>query len=295
MKGASQSPGGAQAHVLILGMGYSGRAIAAALRGHGVEDVVGTTRAWDREAEGTLPFDGKTASRELLTTLGRATHLIVSIPPDESGDPTLRSLGGAIAAAPHLTWIGYLSTVGVYGDHGGDWIDEGSECRPGSERSRARLASEREWQALAKHAGLPIALFRLAGIYGPGRSPLDNVAAGTAHRVVKAGQVFNRIHVDDLAAVVVAALLGSRAGIFNVADDEPAPPQDVVAHAAELLAVEAPPEVPFAEADLSPMARSFYGENKRVRNDRIKRDLGVVLAYPTYREGLAALLRDRGR
>lgn len=284
----------AAVRALILGLGYSGRAIASALRRAGVAEILATQRepAGPDETARILPFDGAAASAALLAALAGASHVVVAIPPGEDGDPALAALGPALRASPQLRWLGYLSTVGVYGDHAGRWIDETAACAPANARSRQRLAAEAGWQALAAERGIPLAIFRLAGIYGPGRSPLDNLRAGTAHRVVKPGQVFNRIHVDDLADAVTAALLRQAAGIFNVADNEPAPPQDVVAYAAGLLGLAPPPEVPFAAAALSPMARSFYGENKRVRNDRIKSALGVTLAYPTFREGLAALAKQ---
>lgn len=281
--------------VLIVGLGYSGRAIAASLLRCGIDRVVGTTRHQEAPPPGvgTVTFDGTSVGAELRAAVEEATHLIVSVPPDADGDPALRCLGDVVRGAGSVRWIGYLSTVGVYGDHGGRWIDERAACHPTNERSRLRLAAEAAWRGLAGAIGAGLAIFRLAGIYGPGRSALDNLVAGTAHRVVKPGQVFNRIHVVDVASIVTAALIREAESVFNVADDEPAPPQDVVAAGAALLGVALPPEVPIAEAQLSPMALSFYGENKRIRNDRIKAELGVTLAFPTYREGLAALARDR--
>ncbi len=204
----------------------------------------------------------------------------------------LRECGDAIRAhADRIAWAGYLSTTAVYGDRGGGEVDETSECRPATRRGLRRLEAERAWAAL----GLPLHVFRLAGIYGPGRGPFEKVRAGRAQRVVKPGQVFSRIHVEDIAAVLHASITrpaGSYPAIYNVCDDEAAPPQDVIAHAARLLGLPVPPEVPFEQADLSPMARSFYAESKRVSNRRIREELGVDLRYPTYREGLAALLES---
>uniref|UniRef100_UPI0021C8CEDC NAD-dependent epimerase/dehydratase family protein n=1 Tax=Microvirga sp. Mcv34 TaxID=2926016 RepID=UPI0021C8CEDC len=201
----------------------------------------------------------------------------------------------AIASAPRLRWIGYLSTVGVYGNADGDWVDETTPPNPASTRSRQRITAEREWLALGESASFAVQIFRLAGIYGPGRNALVKVADGTARRIVKPDQVFNRIHTADIAQVLMASIEHpSRNAVYNVADDEPGPPQDVIAYAAELLGREPPPEVPFDKADQTPMARAFYADNKRVRNTRIKTDLGVALRYPTYREGLKALLESGG-
>lgn len=279
----------AMTHTLLsLGHGYSARALARRL-GPGWH-VIGTTRNAEKakalEAEGVEPLVWP--GTDLGPALDRATHLLSSVAPDAEGDPVLREAGEQIAAA-RLDWVGYLSTTGVYGDHGGDWVDEDTPLTPSTARGRARVAAEAAWQAL----GLPLHIFRLAGIYGPGRGPFAKVRAGTARRIVKEGQVFSRIHVDDIAQVLAASIARPDPGaIYNVCDDDPAPPQDVIAEAARLLGLPVPPEVAFEDADLSPMARSFYAESKRVRNDRIKRELGVQLRYPTYREGLTALLAE---
>jgi nucleoside-diphosphate-sugar epimerase len=207
----------------------------------------------------------------------------------------LRHYRDEIARLSTLAWIGYLSTVGVYGNAAGAIVDETAELHPNNERTRARVVAESGWLALGETTGRPVQVFRLAGIYGPGRSALDKLRAGTARRIVKPGQVFNRIHVEDIASVLEASIARPRAGaIYNVADDEPAPPEDVIAYGAELLGIEPPPEIPFEDADLTPMARSFYGDSRRISNARIKSELGVTLAYPNYREGLRALapLRD---
>jgi nucleoside-diphosphate-sugar epimerase len=279
--------------LFVFGLGYSASVFARAMKGK-AGWIGGTVRSADKaerlRAEGidAVVFDGSAPTDSAGEALAEATHLLMSIAPGD-GDPVLAHHRADIAAARHLRWIGYLSTVGVYGDHGGAWVDEDTEPRPARGRSTARLAAERAWGKLAGECGIPLAILRIAGIYGPGRNALVNLAEGKARRIVKPGQVFNRIHVDDIAAALIAAIDRDAGGIFNLADDEPSPPQDVVAFAAGLMGIEPPPEILFAEADLSPMARSFYGENKRVANGRIKRELGILLRYPTYREGLTAL------
>jgi nucleoside-diphosphate-sugar epimerase len=235
-------------------------------------------------------FDPPAIDPATKDRVASATRLLISIPPDASGDPVLAHFAEAIASAPLLEHIVYLSTVGVYGDAGGAWIDESAPTDPNSVRNRARVIAEQAWLALGERTGNKITILRLAGIYGPGRNALVNLREGKARRIVKAGQVFNRIHVEDIARPIAAAFAPSApSGIFNVADDEPAPPQDVIAYAAELLGTKPPPEIPFESAALTPMARSFYSSNRRVANRRVKEELGVRLAYPTYREGLRAL------
>lgn len=283
-------------HLFCFGLGYSACVLARRLREKGWR-VSGTVReagaAAALRADGfeVFPFDGVDADPAISAALRPATHLLVSAPPSAEGDPVLRRFAADIAARAGLGWIGYLSTVGVYGDHGGAWIDETAPCRPVNARSRWRLEAESAWRTLAGNGGIPLAIFRLAGIYGPGRNQLASLKAGTARRVVKPGQVFNRIHVDDVARVLEASIARppERTRIYNVCDDEPAPPQEVVAFAAALMGIDPPPEIPFAGAGLSDMARSFYADNKRCRNERIRRELGVALAWPTYREGLRAL------
>jgi nucleoside-diphosphate-sugar epimerase len=236
-------------------------------------------------------FKGDAASAEVKGLLAGTTHALVSIPPDLEGDPALRHFRGELAALPELAWVGYLSTVGVYGDWQGQWVDETSPTRPISERGLRRVQAERAWLEFGNDTGKRVEVFRLAGIYGPGRSVIDALRAGTARRIVKPGQVFNRIHVEDVAQVLAAAIdkdTGHR--LYNVGDDEPAPPQDVAAYAAELMGLPVPPEVALDAAGLTGMAASFWTECKRVGNARIKGDLGVELIYPTYREGLRALL-----
>jgi nucleoside-diphosphate-sugar epimerase len=295
--------------LFVFGFGYSARAIVKRMRPR-LDAVWGTTRDFSKTSDmgalGVVPFlfDGDRLETrpspspspspqgggELAEALAQADQLLVSIAPGEAGDPVLAHFRNDLAALEPKALV-YLSTVGVYGDHGGAWVDEASECRPVSKRSRQRLQAEQAWRLFSEETGVPVAIVRLAGIYGPGRGPFEKIRKGTARRIVKPGQVFNRIHVDDIAAIVEVAFARRAAGVFNGADDEPAPPQDVLAYAAELLGLRPPPDVAFEEAELSPMARSFYGENKRVRNARIKDELGVRLSYPTYREGLAATLR----
>jgi len=257
-----------------------GAAIAAAgIGGHAVEAFV---------------FDGSEAPPQIGAALMDATALLVSAPPHESGDPTLAQFADTIAGAPNLESIVYLSTVGVYGDHGGAWVDETTPATPVSERSRERLAAEHAWAALGERAGKPVAILRLSGIYGPGQNALIRLARGSARRIDKAGQVFNRIHVADIAQAIDACFARRADGAFNVTDDEPTPPGVPVAFAADLLGIAPPREMVFAQAakGMSPMALSFYGESKRVKNARLKSELGVHLRYPTYRDGLRALFAD---
>lgn len=277
--------------LVIVGYGYTARAIHGALADH-LDALTVTTRTADKaealRADGldVAVFDGSSPSPDLTAALATATHLIQTAAPGEAGDPLLAVYGAD--AMPNLIWAGYLSTTGVYGGHDGDWVNEETPTTPQSLRSQWRVDAENDWLAFGRSSGCAVGLFRLAGIYGPGRSPLDRIRAGDARRIVKPGQVFNRIHVADIARILAAAAQEGRGGVFNVSDDEPAPAQDVTVHAATLLGVEPPQEVAFEDADLSPMGRSFYEENKRVANDRIKQAFGP-LTYPTYREGLAAL------
>lgn len=285
-------------HLFCFGLGYCARTLARRLIVKGWT-VSGTLRdpakAGALEADGiaAFRFDGTARVLAIAAAMMQASHILVSVPPDEAGDPVLRAFGADIAqAAPHLAWIGYLSTVGVYGDRGGAWIDEDAPLDPVNARSRRRVAAEAAWTRSAGHAGVPLAIFRLAGIYGPGRNQLNSLRAGTAKRIVKPGQVFNRIHVDDIATVLEASMARPPKDLraYNVCDNEPAPPQDVITYAAQLLGVAPPAEIPFDTAQMSAMAASFYADNKRCRNARIRQELGVGLAYPTYREGLGALL-----
>ena len=260
--------------------------------------MTGTCRSTERQA--SLRESGFSAvlfdrNRPLdATALNRVTHLLVSIPPDAAGDPVLALHGKDIATlAGRLSWLGYLSTTGVYGDRGGGWVDETAELLPTGERGRRRVTAEQGWLELWHDRGMPVHIFRLAAIYGPGRSAFDALRAGTAKRIDKPGQVFSRIHVEDLANVLIASMERPRPGaVYNVCDDDPAPPEAVVANAAELLGLAPPPLVPLEAAGLSPMARSFYDDNKRVANRLIKTELGVSLRYPDYRIGLAAILAE---
>ncbi|MDR3436979.1 SDR family oxidoreductase [Telmatospirillum sp.] len=228
--------------------------------------------------------------------LDGASHILSSVPPDEQGDAVLDLARSAIrAVTPTLSWVGYLSTTGVYGDYGGEWVDEDSALRPLSPRAWRRVGAEAGWRELYRLHQVPVHVFRLAGIYGPGRNALDEVRSGRARRIVKPGQVFSRIHVEDIATVLRASMAKPRPGaLYNVCDDEAAPPQDVIAFACDLLGAAVPPECPFDSASLSPMAQSFWADNRRVRNDRIRGELGVSLTFPTYREGLRALAGSHG-
>jgi nucleoside-diphosphate-sugar epimerase len=273
--------------LLSFGHGYSAAALAARLLPQGWR-VVGTTRS--RVAE--IAASGVEAlvwpGAEIGPALAEATHVLVSAGPDAAGDPVLRELRDRIAAAARLEWVGYLSTTGVYGDHRGGWVDEATPLTPSTRRGRWRVAAEAGWRGVP---GLPLHIFRLAGIYGPGRGPFAKVRAGTARRIVKPGQVFSRIHVEDIAQVLEASIRQPNPGaVYNLCDDDPAPPEAVIEEAARLLGRPVPPAEDFATAEMTPMARSFYAESKRVRNDRIKDELGVRLEYPDYRAGLRALL-----
>lgn len=276
--------------LLSFGHGYSARALTPRLLEAGWQ-VIGTTRKPEKadalRAEGVEPriWPGK----DLTDALDRASHLLISAGPSEDGDPVLNVLRDAIAArAGRFTWVGYLSTTGVYGNHDGAWVDEDTPNAPSTRRGQFRVDAEAAWQSIP---GLPLHIFRLAGIYGPGRGPFAKVRAGTARRIIKPNQVFSRIHVEDIAQVLRASIQAPNPGrIYNVNDDEAAPPQDVIAHAAELLGLPLPESINFEDAEMTPMARSFYAESKRTSNRRIREELGVDLKYPTYREGLQALL-----
>lgn len=277
--------------LLSLGHGYSAQALAKRLIPLGWH-IIGTTRTAENAealaATGVEPLVWPGA--DLAPALARATHLLTSIAPDAGGDPVLAAHGAQIAAAKP-DWVGYLSTTGVYGDHGGGWVDEQTPLTPGTKRGQQRVLAEQQWQAL----GLPLHIFRLAGIYGPGRGPFAKVRDGSARRILKPNQVFSRIHVDDIAQTLAASIAHPNPSqIYNVCDNDPAPPQDVIAYAAHLLGLPTPPAENWEDADMTPMARSFYAESKRVRNDRIKTELGVALIHPDYRAGLKSLLEQDG-
>ncbi|MGJ8555717.1 MAG: SDR family oxidoreductase [Sulfitobacter geojensis] len=275
-----------------FGHGFSARALAARLIPLGWR-IIGTTRSTEKMEEiaatGVEPvlWPGTDVTGFLKT----APYLLISAGPNADGDPVLNALKDEITAvAPALRWAGYLSTTGVYGDHQGAWVDEDTPLSPATKRGQLRVEAEAAWQAIPD---LPLHIFRLAGIYGPGRGPFAKVRKGTARRIIKDGQVFSRIHVEDIAQALELSMARPDAGaIYNLCDDDPAPPQDVIGHAAELLGVPLPEAVDFETADMTPMARSFYAESKKVRNDRIKDALGWRPTYPDYRNGLAAMLRD---
>ena len=282
--------------LFCFGLGYSALALAQSVMADGWR-VAGTCRTLERQADlarrGIIAhlFDRGRPLDDPDAVLAGVTHLLNSVPPDSRGDPVLEGYGLTLARLPGLRWLGYLSTTGVYGDRGGDWVDEGSSLQPTGERGRRRVAAEEGWSRLSRAEGLPLHIFRLAGIYGPGRGALDSLRDGTAKRVIKPGQVFSRIHVADIVQVLRASIARPNPdAVYNVCDDDPAPPWEVIEFAAGLLGVPPPPAIPFEQAALSPMARSFYDDNKRVRNERIKQELGVRLLYPDYRAGLRALV-----
>ncbi len=276
--------------LLSFGHGYSARALSRILLPQDWR-IIGTTRSEDKAArlmnEGIEPRIWPGADME--PALDASTHLLISAAPGDDGDPVLAELQDAIAQrAGQFAWVGYLSTTGVYGDHDGDWVDESTALNPATKRGIARVEAEAAWATIP---GLPLHIFRLAGIYGPGRGPFSKVRNGTARRIIKPGQVFSRTHVADIARVLAASIARPNPGAaYNVCDNDPAPPEDVIAYAAELLNLPVPPAEDFETAEMSPMARSFYAESKKVRNDRIKDELGVELLYPDYKSGLKALL-----
>lgn len=283
--------------LFVFGVGYSSTAFVEEVRDR-FEWIGGTTRSTEKANAlrklGVEPFlfNGEAKGDGIAGALQRATHVLISIAPNETGDPVLNHHGEDIACGKP-DWTGYLSTVGVYGNHDGAWVDETTVCKPVSRRSVQRVAAEEAWLKFAAEHDLPVQIFRLSGIYGPGRNTFENFKKGKARRLVKPGQVFNRIHVADIASAMSLAMKRPVTRVFNITDDEPAPPQDVVAFAAELLGVEPPPEIPFETADLTPMARSFYGENKRVSNKRVKEELGYSFKYPNYRVALEDLLQPK--
>ena len=282
--------------LFVFGLGYSARACIELLKEQ-YDWVGGTTRSGEKAAEfeklgiSTFIFDGKTKSIEITNAIKNSTHLIVSIAPSESGDCVLQNFSDEIFRSS-IKWIGYLSTVGVYGNHNGDWVDENTECFPTSNRSIWRLSVESEWKNLAKQKSLPLSILRLAGIYGPGRNAFVNLTKGTAKRIIKPNQVFNRIHVDDIAGAVAYSIDQTVDGILNVADGNPCPPQDVVTFAAKLLGVNPPEEIPFESANISTMARSFYSENKRISNQKLRSLLGYKLKFPNYEVALKHLITN---
>jgi nucleoside-diphosphate-sugar epimerase len=290
------------ATLICFGFGYCAEHFIAEFAGK-FDRIVGTVRSAERAAilnayqAGALRavvFDGARPTPELDAAIAAADHALISVPPDANGDPVLAACGGAIAAAPELRSLVYLSTVGVYGDHGGGWVDEDTPPAPTSARSRWRVAAEEAWQQFGARHGIAVAVLRLAGIYGPGQNALVALARGKARRIVKPDQVFNRIHVADIAQAIDAAFARRAGGVFNLADDAPSPPADPIVFAAALMGREPPPEIPFAQAApaMSEMGLSFWQECRRVRNAKLKREIGVSLRYPTYREGLQALFTE---
>ena len=282
--------------LFCFGLGYSARALVARLQATGWQ-VAGTTRSAEKAAVladqgiAAFVFDRDRPLANPRQALAGTTHILSSVPPDDRGDPVVDHHESDLRTCAGLQWAGYLSTTGVYGDRGGGWVDEDSALEPTGERGRRRVVAERAWLRLHEDAGLPVHLFRLAGIYGPGRNALENVRAGKAQRIDKPGQVFSRIHVADIAKVLEASIARPNPGrVYNLCDDNPAPPEEVIAFACTLLGVVPPPLVPFAQAELSPMGRSFYRDNKRVANRRIKEELGVTLEFPDYKAGLRAFL-----
>ena len=275
--------------LLSIGHGFSARALTPLLLDAGW-DVIGTTRSEEKAAD--LAKTGVTPilwpGTDLAPFLDQASQLLISAGPSETGDPFLADYTPSDFG---FDWVGYLSTTGVYGDHQGGWVDETTPLTPGTKRGRYRVMAEQQWQT----ANVPLHIFRLAGIYGPGRGPFAKVRSGTARRIIKDNQIFSRIHVEDIAQVVMASIQKPNPGaIYNLCDDDPAPPEDVIAHAAELLGLPVPMAEDFETADMTPMARSFYSESKRVRNDRIKSELGVTLKFSDYKTGLADLLKRDG-
>jgi nucleoside-diphosphate-sugar epimerase len=279
--------------LFVFGLGYTAQHFVRFVGSH-FSHVAGTVRSSDKADR--LRHDGLSAHAldasgdKLAFDVAAADAILISAGPDENGDPFLHRFEPVIAQAKRARWIGYFSTTGVYGNQDGAWTDEAVTPAPANSRNRRRVAAEQNWLSFGANAGIPAHVFRLSGIYGPGRNPLVNLARGSAHRIIKPGQVFNRVHVDDIAATLLASMAKPNPGaIYNVSDDEPSPPQDVVEFAAAIVGVEPPEAVPFEAAQMSPMAREFYGESKRISNRRIKQELGVELRYPTYREGIRAL------
>ncbi len=290
--------------LICFGLGYSAEHFVEEFGQKKFDRIVGTVRSAERAAAlnahpsgrlKALIFDGSSVTPDLRGAIAEADAALVSVPPDDNGDPVLRACGDVLAHAQRLGGVVYLSTIGVYGDRGGAWVDEATPPQPGAARSRERLAAEQAWLDFGARRGIAVAILRLAGIYGPGQNALVQIARGSARRIVKAGQVFNRIHVADIAQAIDAAFTRRASGIFNVADDAPTPPADPIVFAAHLMGIEPPPEIPFEQAapSMSPMALSFWQECRRVKNGKLKRELGVTLRYPTYREGLRALFDER--
>jgi nucleoside-diphosphate-sugar epimerase len=286
--------------LFVFGLGYTAGVLARQLAAEGWR-IAGTCQSAEKRAEletqgyEAFIFDREHPLPDAKAVLKGTTHLLFSIPPDKRGDPVHAVHAMDIADLTSLQWAGYLSTTGVYGDSGGEWVSEASWLRPSSERAKRRIEAEKGWFNLYRQFGVPMHVFRLPGIYGPGRSAIDQVRAGEAKRIDKPGHLFGRIHVEDIAGVLRASMATMNPGaVYNVCDDEPTEPQEVIRHAAELLGTAPPPLVPYEKAELSEMAKSFWADNRRVKNERIKSKLGYALKYPSYREGLKAQLEGEG-
>jgi nucleoside-diphosphate-sugar epimerase len=276
---------------------YLGHALSSPKQYKTPWQLAGTTRDPEKKQQlnnkgiAAYLFDKTHPLPQAARVLDGVTHILISTPPEDEGDPTFLAQGDLIRTLPSLEWLGYLSTTGVYGNRDGGTVDESSSLRPTSQRGSRRLITEEQWLSLYKSCGVPVHIFRLAGIYGPGRSALDSVRAGVARRIDKPGQMFNRIHVEDIIQVLSASMDNPNAGrVYNVTDDHPAPSHEVIAEACRLLRRPMPPLIPYTQADLAPMARSFYTDNKRVKNTRIKEELGIQLKYPDFKEGLTGCL-----
>ena len=282
--------------IFCFGFGYTASFLAEKLTACGWQ-ISGTTT--DPEKRDFLKkngvrswlFDRTHGIPDPFSTFADITHVLLSVPPDGDGDPVFGVHGMDLSALKNLEWVGYLSTTGVYGDQNGGWVDEATPPAPDSRRGSLRLKAEQQWQSLLLHEGLPLHIFRLSGIYGPGRSAIDAVRSGTARRISKPGHAFNRIHVEDIVQTLIASMNKPKPGsIYNLADDEPSPSHEVIQFACNLIGLESPPLTPFDQAELPPIVRSFYKDNKRIRNDKIKNELGVQLIYPDYRSGLQSCL-----
>lgn len=282
--------------LFCFGYGYTSDAVARRVMGEGWA-VAGTTRDNDKrrflrqQGVKSYLFDYEQPLEDPLLFLRDTTHLLISTPPSDEGDPAFLMHAADILKIPSIEWIGYLSSTAVYGDRDGGWVSENAELRPSTKRGSRRLRAESQWLSLFRDHGRPVHIFRLAGIYGPGRCALDSVRAGVARRINKPGHAFSRIHVDDIVQTVCASMAKFNPGqAYNVADDLAAPSHEVIKYACEMLGLNCPPLLPYDEADMAPIARSFYNDNKRIDNRRIKDELGVVLKYPNYMEGLKGCL-----
>ncbi len=288
----------ANKHLFCFGYGYCGDFLTRALRSRGGWCASGTTRDAEKrkalrenETKAFL-FDTNIPLADPLYMMRDATHILISTPPTDEGDPSFLMHANDILQLKNIEWIGYLSTTGAYGDRDGGWVDEASEARPSTKRGSRRLKAEEQWLSLCKNEGVPVHIFRLAGIYGPGRSALDSVRSGVARRIDKPGHAFSRIHVDDIVQILLASIDNPKPGeIYNVCDDMPAPSHEVIDYACQLLGLESPPLQSFDKVDMAPITRSFYADNKRIKNDKIKSELGVTLKYKNYKEGLESCLQ----